>query len=129
MNRTLLIITTLSGAIAVMLGAFGAHAFEDELIASGRLETYKTAIQYHFYHTLAALFSALFLNDPSVSKKAKTAGYFFLMGVVLFSGSLYILCFSKLTWIAFITPFGGLFFIAGWLLLSYAAYMVKFNDE
>lgn len=127
MNRFIIIIASLFGAIGVMLGAFGAHAFQDELIAAGRLDTFQTAVEYHFYHTLAALIAVLLINGSIQSGKARTASVLFLIGVFLFSGSLYILCFTSYTWSAYITPVGGLFFIAGWIWLSYAAYRAQFK--
>lgn len=125
--RLIIIISALFGAIGVLLGAFGAHAFEDELISAGRLDTYRTAIQYHFYHTLAALLSSILIKDSVQLQKAKTASILFLTGVLLFSGSLYILCFTSFTSIAYVTPVGGVFFLAGWIWLSYAAYQSHFR--
>ncbi|MGK7388924.1 MAG: DUF423 domain-containing protein [Candidatus Cyclobacteriaceae bacterium M2_1C_046] len=127
MNRYIIIIAALFGAIGVMLGAFGAHAFEDELLAAGRTDTFETAVKYHFYHTLAALIAVLLATDSVQHRKARTASVLFLTGVFLFSGSLYVLCFTSQTWIAFVTPVGGLFFIAGWIWLSYAAYRAQFK--
>ncbi len=110
---TILAIVGILGALAVGLGAFGAHALKETLAQSGYTETFKTANQYHFYHTFALALIALLPNP----EKYKWATYCFLMGMVLFSGSLYVLSISKISAIGAITPFGGVFFIAGWVLL------------
>ena len=127
MRKLLIIIASLLGAIGVIIGAFGAHAFKDTLEASGMLDTFNTAVEYHFYHTLAALIAPLLIKKHNQASKAKTASFLFLLGIVLFSGSLYVLCFTEATYIAFVTPIGGLSFIMGWLTLSYAAYRSQFS--
>ena len=128
MGKLHIILAALFGAIAVMLGAFGAHAFKDSLLASGYLDTYKTGVEYHFYHTLAALVAPLLVQNSAHAGKAKTASFLFLLGILLFSGSLYFMSFTQATYVAFITPLGGLSFILGWLVLSYAVYRTEFKD-
>ena len=110
----------LSGAIAVGLGAFGAHALKDRLTSSGYLDTYQTAVSYQFYHTVALLIIGV-LAMRSPSNWINYSGYAMMVGMVLFSGSLYILCFSGIRWLGAITPVGGLAFISGWILLLVAA--------
>lgn len=115
-SKKLIIISALSGALAVALGAFGAHALQDMLLESGRVETYKTAVLYHFVHALALLASGILIEQrPQVW--FVRAGWSFIIGILLFSGSLYILCFTGITWLGAITPFGGVMFILGWLFL------------
>ena len=105
-------------ALVIGMGAFGAHALHDMLAATGRLETYHTAVQYHFYHSFGLI--ALGLLAPYLpGKKTNIAGMLFLSGIVLFSGSLYILCFTGISVLGMITPFGGVAFIAGWLWLGF----------
>ncbi|MCU0391273.1 MAG: DUF423 domain-containing protein [Thermoflexibacter sp.] len=104
----------------VMIGAFGAHALKPILEANQRMETFETAVKYHFYHALALLFIGL-LGHYQPVKLLQYAGYCLLVGVIIFSGSLYILCLTGInTWGA-ITPIGGVSMIAGWLLLAIAS--------
>jgi uncharacterized membrane protein YgdD (TMEM256/DUF423 family) len=128
MEKVYIIVAALFGAIGVMIGAFGAHAFKDMLVESGHLDTFNTAIEYHFYHTLAALIAPILLNNSTHSGKAKTASFLFLLGIVLFSGSLYLISFTEITYVGFLTPIGGVSFILGWIILSYAAYRSEFKD-
>ena len=109
------------GAIAVSLGAFGAHALKKSLEASGRLDTFETAVKYQFYHALAlVLVGMLIQNMPNNTKFLDYSGYSFLVGVFIFSGSLYAICFTGITKFGAIAPIGGLALIAGWLLLFWA---------
>lgn len=114
-------VAAISGALAVILGAFGAHSLKGSLTAE-QLQVYETGVRYQFYHTLAILMSGLLLRSYG-SGLFKTAGYFFLAGIVCFSGSLYLLSTRAILGIedwAFlgpVTPVGGLFFICGWIIL------------
>ena len=121
MQKLFLIFSSVSGLLAVGLGAFGAHALKAKLEASGRLDTYQTAVSYQFYHTLALLGIALLLYKID-SHWLKYAGYGMALGILIFSGSLYVLCFTGITWLGAVTPLGGLAFIAGWFCLLMAAY-------
>lgn len=116
MHKLFLIISAASGMLAVMLGAFGAHALKDKLQAEGTLDTFQTAVQYQFYHTLALLAIALFLTKYQ-SQWLTYAGYSMTFGILIFSGSLYLLCFTGIKWLGAITPIGGLLFILGWVFL------------
>ena len=99
-----------------MIGAFGAHALKNMLESSGRAETFETAVKYQFYHALALLaLGILMLNVKH--EMLNYAGYSFLIGTIIFSGSLYALCLTGITKFGMITPIGGLFLIAGWALL------------
>ncbi len=114
----------LFGALSVALGAFGAHAFKAALTASGRLDTYETAVKYQFYHALALVLIAVLLQKPGIPGAEKFlhwSGYAFIAGILIFSGSLYILCLTGITKFGAITPIGGLFLIAGWVCLMLAA--------
>jgi len=105
------------GAVGVALGAFGAHVFRPMLTETCRLETYELAVRYEFYHALALLISGvtqLVLNNKFI----RLAAFFFVAGIFLFSGSLYLLCFTQIKIFAIITPLGGLALIAGWVLLA-----------
>ena len=105
------------GALAVALRAFGAHALKGMLEASGRTEVYKTAVSYHFYHTFALLAVGILMNQFA-SAKLRYASIFFLTGIILFSGSLYALCFTGIGILGVITPIGGVVFILGWVFLA-----------
>ncbi len=114
-KQTYLIASAL-GLLAVLLGAFGAHALKALLTAQGRTDTYELAVRYHFYHTLALLAVGI-LMDKYSSTYLKYSALLFLVGIVLFSGSLYALCLLNISTFAILTPFGGVFLIAGWASL------------
>ena len=114
-KRTILSFVGILGALAVGLGAFGAHALKEVLAQNGYTEVFKTANQYHFYHTFALALIAL-LPQP---ERYKWAAYCFIIGIILFSGSLYLLSLSKIGFLGAITPLGGVFFIVGWLIIAY----------
>ncbi len=103
--------TAVLGAAAVALGAFGAHGLQDLLLDNGRLQTWETAVFYHLSHTLVLL--VLSLSKPW----RRLAWLLIAFGVLVFSGSLYVLCLTNITWLGAITPVGGLLLIAGWLSL------------
>jgi uncharacterized membrane protein YgdD (TMEM256/DUF423 family) len=120
MNSRASLITGASlGFLTVALGAFGAHALKELLIESGRLETYELATRYRFYHSLALLFIGQ-ANKGDAIRFLRYAALFFLIGVILFSGSLYMLSFTGAKSFAMITPLGGLSFIVGWLLTIFS---------
>ena len=113
MPKLLFIFSSLSGMLAVGLGAFGAHALKAKLEAEGTLATFQTAVQYQFYHTLALLaIGLLMLQFPHAW--LTYSAYAMMVGLVIFSGSLYVLCFTGMKWLGAITPIGGLAFIVGW---------------
>ncbi len=118
MNRTIKSAAIL-GALAVAIGAFGAHALKPMLIENGRLATFETGVEYHFYHVMALLFIGL-VQRHSDNKKLKWAATAMITGIIIFSGSLYILCITNTPILGAITPIGGVFFIAGWILLFLA---------
>lgn len=115
-QKQTLSVAAVLGMLAVSLGAFGAHALKNLLSASGRLDTYELAVRYHFYHTFALLAVGILMDKYSASRLGLSA-LLFLIGLILFSGSLYALCLLNISKIAIITPFGGVFLIAGWTTL------------
>ncbi len=108
------------GALAVGLGAFGAHGLEATLTANGRLETYETAVKHQFYHSLALLLTGILMLNLNSDYFLWTA-WSFIIGTLIFSGSLYILSLTNVTWLGAITPIGGLAFILGWIFLALGA--------
>ena len=125
MHKFILLTGAVLGTFAVMIGAFGAHALKSGLEAEGRLDTFETAVKYHFYHTLALLIIGVLLYHIQ-DKLLEYAGLSMLAGVLIFSGSLYILCLSGIRWVGAITPFGGLLMIVGWVLLFIGVYRQGF---
>ena len=125
MNKTYLIIAAVLGAFSVILGAFGAHALKSRM-APEALDIFETAVKYQFYHVFALLAVAI-ISQFIPGSLLTWSGRCFIAGMILFSGSLYLLSYFKMignshmNWLGAITPFGGLCFIAGWLLLAFAA--------
>ena len=116
--KLFLALGAMSGALAVMLGAFGAHGLKDKLPVD-LMKVYQTGVEYHFYHTFALLAVGL-LALKFQSGLATASGWAFLAGIVIFSGSLYALALSGVRVLGAITPLGGVLFIAGWVLLAVA---------
>ena len=116
MQKILLLSGALLGTFAVLLGAFGAHAFKAVLESNQRIETFDTAVKYHFFHTLALILVA-FLMDKYPNKLMEYSGIAMIAGILIFSGSLYILSLTGITKWGAVTPLGGLSLIIGWLLL------------
>lgn len=114
MNSTLKI-AAISGALAVSLGAFGAHGLKT-MLTPDMLEIFKTGVQYQFYHTFALLVVGI-LQHLSESPQLKWASRLFVVGIMIFSGSLYLLSISGIKVLGAITPIGGVAFIAGWIML------------
>jgi uncharacterized membrane protein YgdD (TMEM256/DUF423 family) len=125
MNKQIIITASVFGMLAVIAGAFGAHALQ-AFLSPKNLEIWHTAVQYQFYHVFALLFLSTF---PRVKSKLVSAAYYlFTFGIVLFCGSLYLLSCRELPgwgWLSAVgpvTPVGGLLFIIGWLILGLAAF-------
>jgi len=110
-------IAAVFGFLAVALGAFGAHGLAERLSASGHVETWKTAALYHLVHSVVLLVLALQLA-PSGGGGSSPAFWLFAAGIVVFSGSLYLLCLTGVSKLGMVTPLGGLCLIAGWLYLA-----------
>jgi uncharacterized membrane protein YgdD (TMEM256/DUF423 family) len=118
MNKSFIQSGAILGALAVAFGAFGAHALKEMLTASNHFDTYETAVRYQFYHALALILVGILAKDFS-SKFIKYAGNAFLIGVIIFSGSLYAICFTGIKMFGAVAPIGGLSFIIGWILLFF----------
>lgn len=119
--RRMLTLAALAGALAVMTGAFGAHALKARLTPD-LLTVWQTAVQYHFWHALAlGLIGVLGLHWPD-SRALRVAGWLMVAGLLLFSASLYALALTGLRGLGAVTPLGGLAFIGGWLALAWAVW-------
>ncbi len=109
------------GALSVALGAFGAHGLK-KIIDEHSLNIFETAVRYQFYHVFALALSAVLYKDFK-NKLIEWAGFLFILGILFFSGSLYLLTYKTamnlegLNWVGPVTPIGGVFFIAGWICL------------
>lgn len=118
--RLILQLAALLGGLGVAIGAFGAHGLRKMLEETGRFDTFETAVRYQFYHMLALLAVGILLAlRPDIRGLSLTA-WLFLGGILLFSGSLYTLCFTGITKMGAVAPIGGLLLIAGWLRLLWA---------
>lgn len=117
MSRLFLGIGALAAGLAVALGAFGAHGLEAR-VTPERLQTFETGVRYHMYHALALLFVG-WAAAQQASWQVHAAGYLFIAGIVIFSGSLYLLVLTNTPWLGAITPLGGVAFITGWALLAW----------
>lgn len=119
--KVFLVLAAVNGFLAVALGAFGAHGLEGK-ITDKMLNTWEKAVTYQMFHTTALLVVGLALlkvNTPGL----KVAGWLFLIGIILFSGSLYVYSTTGISSLAMITPFGGVTFLAGWITFGYV--MIK----
>lgn len=127
MARFFLIIAAISGFFAVVIGAFAAHGLK-QILAPESIDVVKTGVQYQMYHTLALLLVALWLSHKPDARGLKAGGLAFILGSLLFSGSLYALALGAPRWLGPVTPLGGLCFLIGWLLLLVAAWRSKPAD-
>ena len=128
-NKNWLVAATLLAGLAVVLGAFGAHGLKI-LVSPMQIETFKTGVQYHFYHALAIAVAVL-ISQFIDSQNIKRSFTLFAVGILCFSGSLYgftlaeVMGTEGVRWLGIVTPLGGLFFILGWLNLSLGVYKSK----
>ena len=119
MDKNFLLIGSVAGFLAVAIGAFGAHGLRSRL-SPDMLAVFETGVRYHMYHALALLATALVMERMG-GRLMVCAGWSFTVGIVLFSGSLYLLALTGVTILGAITPLGGLAFLIGWACLAIAA--------
>jgi uncharacterized membrane protein YgdD (TMEM256/DUF423 family) len=119
-----IVLGAVNGFLAVALGAFGAHGLAQTLQANDRVATWETAVNYHMYHALA-MFAVAWLVSQTTTSIVPAAGWCFLLGIVIFSGSLYALSITNITRLGAITPIGGVLFLIGWVLLAVAGWKMK----
>ncbi len=120
MHRTFLLIGALAGVVGVTLGAFGAHGLRSRLTPD-MLAVFETGVRYHMYHALAILGVASVADRLQAGRLVLASGWLFLAGIILFSGSLYLLAVTGVRVLGAITPLGGVAFLLGWGCLAVAA--------
>lgn len=118
MNHLFLVLASVNGFLAVALGAFAAHGLKNSLTPD-LLATFQTGVQYHMYHALALFGVGILALYYPTQSAVRLSGYLFLAGIVIFSGSLYVLSLTGIRWLGAITPIGGVAFLAGWALLAW----------
>ncbi|MAS32438.1 MAG: hypothetical protein CL610_00440 [Anaerolineaceae bacterium] len=124
MNKTFMLVAAGLGALGVGLGAFGAHGLAAVLEANGRADTFETATRYLMYHALALLILTG-LETKLPVQWLRRAGYLFIAGVIIFSGSLYILAIFNVRFMGAVAPIGGTALIVGWICLGIAAWQKR----
>lgn len=117
MQRTFIIAGSLFAGLGVLMGAFGAHGLKNHLSAD-LLDIYLTAVDYHIYHALGLILIGMLSSRLQTKPLLAWSGYCLAAGILLFSGSLYLLSVSGQRWLGAVTPFGGTAFILGWVLLA-----------
>ena len=116
MDRTFAVLGSVSAFVAVLAGAFGAHTLRTR-IAPELLAVFETGARYHMYHALALL-GVAWAASQWPSPPVRAAGWLFVAGTVLFSGSLYVLSLTGMRWLGAVTPVGGVLFLGGWIALA-----------
>jgi len=121
MHPIFLLLSAVCAFVAVAMGAFGAHGLK-EILSPDMLAVYKTAVTYQMWHALGLGFMAILRQQNPENELVKYAGWLMFSGIILFSGSLYLLSLSGLKWLGMITPLGGLCFLAAWALVIFFAF-------
>jgi uncharacterized membrane protein YgdD (TMEM256/DUF423 family) len=124
-NARFIVIGAIASLLCVVIGAFGAHSLK-ELLSESMMRNYETGVQYQMFHSLGliviGMLSFLWGKDSQARAWLNRAGWLLLLGIVLFSGSLYTMALTGKTWLGAITPIGGVSFIAGWAILTAVAW-------
>ena len=121
MNSLFLFLSAVCAFIGVGMGAFGAHGLK-AMLGPEMLAVYKTAVDYQMWHALGLGLIALLKHQAVASKLLLWAGWLMFAGIILFSGSLYVLAIANIRWLGMITPFGGMAFLIAWLLVMLFAF-------
>jgi len=120
-SRNRLRLAAAIGFISIVLGSLGAHGHVHDVISTnGYLSQWQTAAHYHQIHAVALLLLSLLAIDPSGKTLFRTTFFAFLIGIFLFSGSLYLLSYTSTKWLGAVTPFGGVAFMVGWVSLAFS---------
>lgn len=117
MAKLFLALGCINAMLVVLIGAFGAHGLKARLTVEN-MAIFQTGVQYHFYHAVGLILLGLIALQIPITPYLRWSGWLMLVGIVLFSGSLYALSITNIRWLGMITPFGGLAFIIAWLLLT-----------
>ena len=117
MAKLFLALGCINALLVVLIGAFGAHALKARLTVEN-MAVFQTGVQYHFYHAVGLILLGLIALQIPITPYLRWSGWLMLVGIILFSGSLYTLSITNIRWLGMITPFGGLAFIIAWLLLT-----------
>jgi uncharacterized membrane protein YgdD (TMEM256/DUF423 family) len=125
MNKFIIILAGINGFLAVSIGAFAAHMLRDRL-SPELLNTFQTGVQYHMYHALGLFGIGLMMLNFPASNLLRISAYLMMAGIVLFSGSLYLLSITGIRWLGAITPLGGLCFLTAWALIVWFATKQQF---
>ncbi|MGY8786583.1 MAG: DUF423 domain-containing protein [Pseudomonadales bacterium] len=125
MNKLIIILAAVNGFLAVSIGAFAAHMLRDRL-SPELLNTFQTGVQYHMYHALGLFGIGLMMLNFPASNLLRISAYLMMAGIVLFSGSLYLLSITGIRWLGAITPLGGLCFLTAWALIVWFATKQQF---
>jgi uncharacterized membrane protein YgdD (TMEM256/DUF423 family) len=120
MERRFIMLGAFFAFLGVLMGAFSGHMLASQLAANNRTATFETAVQYQMYHALALIVIAS-ISERWSRKLVQWAGWLFVIGILIFSGSLYILSIFDMRWIGAVTPVGGIAFLVGWLCLGLSA--------
>ncbi|BAQ60431.1 hypothetical protein GM3708_837 [Geminocystis sp. NIES-3708] len=127
MNNLFLAIASILAGLAVIGGAFASHSLKN-ILTDYALSIWETGIKYQMYHSLGLFLVAILMKSQEISSIwLNTAGFAFIIGIILFSGSLYLLSFTEIKWLGAITPLGGVAFILGWGCLAFFAF--SFNEK
>ena len=117
MAKFYLALGCINAMLVVIIGAFGAHGLKVRLSVEN-MAVFQTAVQYHFYHAVGLILIGLIALQMPISPYLRWSAWLMLMGIVLFSGSLYALSITNIRWLGMITPFGGMAFTLAWLMLA-----------
>ncbi len=117
MAKLFLALGCINAMLVVLIGAFGAHGLKARLTVEN-MAVFQTGVQYHLYHAVGLILLGLIALQIPITPYLRWSGWLMLVGIVLFSGSLYALSITNIHWLGMITPFGGLAFIIAWLLLT-----------
>jgi len=117
MAKLFLALGCINAMLVVLIGAFGAHGLKARLTVEN-MAVFQTGVQYHFYHAVGLILLGLIALQIPITPYLRWSGWLMLVGIILFSGSLYALSITNIRWLGMITPFGGMAFILAWLLLT-----------
>ncbi len=117
MAKLFLALGCINALLVVLIGAFGAHALKARLTVEN-MAVFQTGVQYHFYHAVGLILLGLIALQIPITPYLRWSGWLMLVGIILFSGSLYALSITNIRWLGMITPLGGTAFILAWLLLT-----------